>query len=53
MFYNVSKIFDAMSHMMGSLALLVAEDNPAGLDFVRLDQRLALAAEREGLRVVW
>ncbi len=33
-------------------ALLVAEDDPAGLSFVCLDERLAIAAEREGLRVV-
>ena len=33
-------------------ALLVAEDDPAGLEFVCLDERLAVAAEREGLRVV-
>lgn len=33
-------------------ALLVAEDDPASLDFVCLDERLATAAEREGLRVL-
>ena len=33
-------------------ALLVAENDPAGLSFVCLDERLAIAAEREGLRVV-
>ena len=33
-------------------ALVAAEDNPAALGFVCLDERLALAAEREGLAVV-
>lgn len=33
-------------------ALLVAEDDPASLTFVCLDERLSLAAEREGLRVL-
>ncbi len=33
-------------------ALLVAEDNPAEREFVCLDERLALAAEKEGLRVI-
>lgn len=33
-------------------ALLVAESDPAGLTFVCLDERLAVAAEREGLRVL-
>ena len=33
-------------------ALLVAENDPAGLSFVCLDERLAIAAEREGLRLV-
>lgn len=33
-------------------ALLVTEDNPAELEFVCLDQRLALAAEKDGLRVL-
>ena len=34
-------------------ALLVAENDPSSLEFVCLDERLAIAAEREGLRVVW
>lgn len=33
-------------------ALLVAEDHPGSLAFVCLDERLALAAEKEGLWVV-
>jgi predicted nucleic acid-binding protein len=33
-------------------ALWVADDDPSGLEFVSLDQRLAQAAEREGLRVL-
>lgn len=33
-------------------ALLVAEDDPSSLTFVCLDQRLADAADREGLRVL-
>jgi predicted nucleic acid-binding protein len=33
-------------------ALVAAEGHPATLAFVTLDERLALAAEREGLRVV-
>lgn len=33
-------------------ALLVAEDDPSSLVFVCLDERLALAADREGLRVL-
>jgi len=33
-------------------ALLVAESDPASLTFVCLDERLAMAAEREGLRVL-
>jgi predicted nucleic acid-binding protein len=33
-------------------ALLTAEDHPASLTFVCLDDRLAAAAEREGLRVL-
>lgn len=33
-------------------ALLAAEDNPAGLEFVTFDQSLAHAAEREGFRVL-
>jgi predicted nucleic acid-binding protein len=33
-------------------ALLVAEDDPSSLTFVCLDQQLALAADREGLRVL-
>jgi predicted nucleic acid-binding protein len=33
-------------------ALLVAEDDPGSLTFVCLDDRLALAAEKEGLRVL-
>ncbi len=33
-------------------ALLVAEDDPSSLTFVCLDQGLALAADREGLRVL-
>jgi hypothetical protein len=33
-------------------ALLAAEDHPASLTFVCLDDRLAAAAEREGLRVL-
>ena len=33
-------------------ALAAAEDDPAGLDFVTLDRRQALAAEREGFRVL-
>ncbi len=33
-------------------ALLVAEDDPASATFVCLDDRLALAAEREGMRVL-
>lgn len=32
-------------------ALLVAENDPSSLEFVCLDERLAIAAEREGLRV--
>lgn len=33
-------------------ALLSAEDDPAGMTFVCLDERLAAAADREGLRVL-
>ena len=33
-------------------ALLAAEGHPGSLTLVSLDERLALAAEREGLRVV-
>jgi predicted nucleic acid-binding protein len=33
-------------------ALAAADDNPSALDFVTLDQRQALAAEREGFRVL-
>ena len=33
-------------------ALLVAGDDPATLTFVCLDDRLALAAEREGMRIL-
>jgi hypothetical protein len=33
-------------------ALVVAEENPARLDFVVFDQNLAQAAEREGFRVL-
>jgi len=33
-------------------ALLLAEDDPASVCFVCLDERLAFAAEREGLRVL-
>ena len=33
-------------------ALLIAESPDAGVDFVCLDERLAAAAEREGLRVL-
>lgn len=33
-------------------ALLVAEDDPSSVTFVCLDQDLALAADREGLRVL-
>lgn len=33
-------------------ALLVAEDDPSSLTFVCLDEQLALAADREGLRVL-
>jgi predicted nucleic acid-binding protein len=33
-------------------ALLVAEDDPASLTFVCFDDRLALAAEQEGLQVL-
>jgi predicted nucleic acid-binding protein len=33
-------------------ALLAAENEPGSLDFVCLDERLNLAAEKEGLRVV-
>ena len=33
-------------------ALAAAEDDPAGLDFVTLDRQQALAAEREGFRVL-
>ena len=33
-------------------ALLVAENNPASLTFVCLDEQLALAADREGLGVL-
>jgi len=33
-------------------ALLVAEDDPSTLTFVCLDEQLALAADREGLRVL-
>ena len=33
-------------------ALLVAENDPSSLTFVCLDQQLALAADREGLRVL-
>lgn len=32
-------------------ALLLAESDPASVEFVCLDERLALAAEREGLRL--
>lgn len=33
-------------------ALLVAGDNPSALTFVCLDDRLSLAAEREGMRIL-
>jgi predicted nucleic acid-binding protein len=33
-------------------ALVAAEEDPAGLDFVTLDRRQAEAAEREGFRVL-
>jgi len=33
-------------------AVLAAEDNPAGLEFVTFDENLADAAEREGFRVL-
>jgi predicted nucleic acid-binding protein len=33
-------------------ALIAAEDHPGSLPFVTLDDRLALAAEREGFTVV-
>jgi len=33
-------------------AISAAEDQPASLDFVTLDERLAKAAEREGFKVV-
>lgn len=33
-------------------ALVVAEDRPANLEFACLDERLTLAAEKEGLRVL-
>ncbi len=33
-------------------ALAAAEDDPAALDFVTLDRQQALAAEREGFRVL-
>jgi uncharacterized protein len=33
-------------------ALVAAEDNPASLDFVTLDSNQAVAAEREGFRVL-
>ena len=33
-------------------ALVAAEDDPAGLDFVTLDRQQAVAAEREGFRVL-
>lgn len=33
-------------------ALIVAEDDPSTLTFVCLDEQLALAADREGLRVL-
>jgi uncharacterized protein len=33
-------------------AMIAAEDNPAGLEFVTFDQNLAHAAEREGFRVL-
>jgi len=33
-------------------ALVAAEDDPAGLDFVTLDRQQALAAEHEGFRVL-
>lgn len=33
-------------------AMLAAEDDPSGLVFVCLDERLAAAADREGLRVL-
>ncbi len=33
-------------------AIVAAEDNPAGLEFVTLDPHQAQAAEREGFRVV-
>lgn len=33
-------------------ALLLAEEDPASLTFVCLDERLSIAAEREGLRVL-
>ena len=33
-------------------AVIAAEDNPAGLEFVSFDENLAHAAEREGFRVL-
>ena len=33
-------------------ALVAAEENPAGLEFVTLDHNLAEAAEREGFRIL-
>jgi hypothetical protein len=33
-------------------AVIAAEDNPAGLEFVTFDENLAHAAEREGFRVL-
>lgn len=33
-------------------AVIAAEDNPAGLEFVTFDENLAAAAEREGFRVL-
>jgi hypothetical protein len=33
-------------------ALVAAEDDPAALEFVTLDRQQALAAEREGFRVL-
>ncbi len=39
------------THQLG-VALAAAEDDPATLDFVTLDRQQALAAEREGFRVL-
>lgn len=42
----------AMDSLQLAAALVAAEQEPATLDFVCLDERLATAAEREGFRVV-